>query len=649
MRTKKYEMKGSGEKTRWGKVKKAAKSVSNATIFRGLQPFKKFDDPRDKKRWMISKIASEAILLPTVGRILRGTHLAARGIARKFAFTRSGKAQKEIRQTTGLADYNKTKKQADNLEEKRQKYEAEMKELADNATPRSNANTRGKWSKRFGRKLQTKSYFKQEGMNSTDVQGWFQRKFGKQTKSTQMAIKMKNLTNKQKYLEEKEKYILDKWKNKIAFQKKKALAGKRKGKTVFDGVLNGDLKGSLAAASKHVEDQKRIKRDKALQQAFDTKTKYNTAKKQFNDVETNFKTVRDKYYDALATAGRKGEAGIDQKIKDKYKQALVDYNLARSDKAIYYIDVPMTNAFGSPVLDNDGRQRTSQRQITYAKRQGYLRSLQKLYNKDQKNYQNVAGKPQTLNQLVERSKNSQSLKRGLSKLVPGPRPFGGLLSTYGTILKSATKAGKETKKRTRDKELIVKYWTKDKEGREQKLKEYIDTGVLNLGRNGKKLQKDPKNPNNPPQSVKLATIIEKNVEVPDPNNPRGTKIKQNIVDTMPYKEYLVHLSELKSKGKITSNEYEILQKYGKAKRINQIISDSAKKQTEVAITDKEKDLGVMKQRLGKSGKTYTYGTEIKTTELVTGFGNKKNVFGSKSVFEKGFALLLPRWQLLELQ
>ena len=615
LKTKKYEMNGGGEKgKKWKSVKKGFKAITGSTVLTGFR-YKKYksNDPREKKRSLPGKIASELTSLPTISRILRAPkqilysvpkYLATRGLVRKFAFTRSGKAQKEIRQTTGIKDYNKIKKQADSLEAKKQKYKEKLKTLAENAKTVSNANTRSKWSKIFGRRLQTKSYYEEDGVKR---QSWLQRKFGKQTKSTMIDIESRKLEKKQKAIKDKEQFILDKWKKRIAFQTNKATKGKRKGKTVFksSGITNGDLKKSLTAASKHVEDQKRIKRDEALQKAFESKKTYTDAKSKFDAVEGSFKTARDKYYDALAKAGGKANP----QDKKEYAVALEAYREARSSKTKYSIQVPKTS-FGSPVLGADGRQETESKEVTYKDMQGYIRGLQKIYNKDQTNYQKIAGKAQTLEQLADRSRNTESLKRGLKKLLPGARPFGGLLTTYGKILSSANKTT-NTAKTKRNKDLIVKYWTKDKEGREQKLKEYLATGELNLKRTGKTKKIDP----NTKQVMTLEEIIKK--EVSDPNDPS----KQiNIVDTMTYKDYLVHLKNLQSKGDITSKEYEVLQKYGKAKRINKIINASDKQKTLVDITTKKGQLDVMTQRLGESGKTYKYGTPIKKTDLVTGFG-----------------------------
>ena len=619
MKTKKYEMNGGGEKgKKWKTTKKIGKAISGSTLFQGYRLKKHGDiDPREKKRSLPGKIASELTGLPTVGRILRAPkqilysvpkYLATRGLVRQFAFTRSGKAQKEIRQTTGIKDYNKIKKQADSLEAKKQKYKDKLKTLAENAKTVSNANTRSKLSKIFGRRLQTKSYYGEDGV---ERQSWLQRKFGKQTKSTMIDIKSRKIEKKQEAIKKKEQFILDKWKKRIAFQKTKKNEGKRKGKTVFEGIINGDLKQSLTAASKHVEDQKRIKRDEALQKAFESKKTYTDAKSKFDAVEGNFKTARDKYYSALATAG--GKANLSDKDKKEYADALEAYREARSSKTKYSIEVPKTS-FGSPVLGDDGRQETELKEVTYKDMQGYIRGLQKIYNKDQTNYQKIAGKAQTLEQLADRSRNTESLKRGLKKLLPGARPFGGLLTTYGKILSSAnktTKTGTNTAKTKRNKELIVKYWTKDKEGREQKLKEYLATGSLNLSRPGKTQKIDPKTK----QVMTLEEIIKK--EVSDPNNPS----KQiNIVDTMQYKDYLVHLKKLQSKGDITSKEYEVLQKYGKAKRINKIINASDKKTTSLAIDQKMKIYNEVKKNLGDSATNYVYGTPIKKTDLVIGFG-----------------------------
>lgn len=309
------------------------------------------------------------------------------------------------------------------------------------------------------------------------------------------------------------------------------------------------------------EEEARIKKAEQLSSVTSLKTQLDEKKKQMTDAENTFKTATEDYY-----ANPK-----DTKVKNTYIQAQKTLGEARTRLM--------------PIIEH----------------------MDKFYREAKKKYIKISGKAQTLNNLGKRS--HESLTKSLGRLFtikPLGERFHTRTSYASTVLKSANNTP-DTDQSQRYKNYLATYFSKDKKYRKEKLENYIILGKNKLDDLGKKRDKEG-------SQQKLIDIIK-------------TSNIQSIDDIKNVKrsDFLAHLDSLKLAGSISSKEYETLQKFHKASRIQEFIKE--KEGTEQPISDAIKSLSDITKIIGSTAtikgqtpynwpKIYRYGTPIEDVHLI---------------------------------
>lgn len=309
------------------------------------------------------------------------------------------------------------------------------------------------------------------------------------------------------------------------------------------------------------EEEARIKKGDQLNLVTGAKKQLDEKKKEMTDAENKFKTATEAYY-----ANPK-----DTTVKNTYIQAQKALGEARTRlmPAIEHID--------------------------------------KIYREEKNKYIKISGKAQTLNNLGKRS--HESLTKSLGRLFtikPLGERFHTRTSYASTVLKSANNTP-DTDQSQRYKNYLATYFSKDKKYRKEKLENYIILGKNKLDDLGQKRDKEG-------SQQKLIDIIK-------------TSNIQSIDDIKNVKrsDFLAHLDSLKLAGSISSKEYETLQKFHKASRIQEFIKE--KEGTEQPISDAIKSLSditkiigstatIKGKNLGDWSQNYRYGTPIEDVHLI---------------------------------
>jgi hypothetical protein len=305
LKTKKYDMKGGMKilKTLGTQAKKAAIGTGkllkgpkwtkgkgfNGLIYRTKESYGKRQVIPTQKARAAAAVAKGTVFVATAGiapavlgaipayyvgkRIYKGT----RGIWRGIALTRSGKAQKEMRQETGITDLGYLKRKSEKMKSEKEKYAdriAKIKVEIDAAKNTDPAKIKSK----------TNKLIREEG-------------------------KLHDIGLKEQEIMYKWKKHLDHVKKKAENRKSKKKSG-RTNKTTFEIKKNSSIENAIKNAEKHYENVAKKKKQDKLNTLEIKKKLFNETKNPLEEKRQTMATATVNYLNIYKT-------GTSQEIKDK--------------------------------------------------------------------------------------------------------------------------------------------------------------------------------------------------------------------------------------------------------------------------------------------------------------------------------------------